>query len=77
MCACVSMSVFMCECVCVCVCVCVCIYGGAYYIPFTTHIFLTFPQSKQHCLACPACVHSPEDGEERPGPLRDKELSLQ
>ena len=62
----------------VCACVCVCVFmGGVYYIPFTTHIFLTFPQSKQHCLACPACVHSPEDWEGRPGPLRDKELSLQ
>ena len=73
----------MCVCVCVGevgrgkggVCVCVCVGGGL--LPFTTHIFLTFPQSMQHCLACPACVHSPEDWEGRPGPLRDKELSLQ
>ena len=49
--------------------------GGG--VPVTTIILLTFPQSKQHCLACPACVHSPEDGEERMDPLQGKELSLQ
>ena len=62
---------------CVRVCVRVCMGRGAYYVPFTTHMLLTFPQSMQHCLAYPACVHSPEDWEGRPGPLRDKELSLQ
>ena len=60
--------------VCACVCVCACLDGG---VPVTTCILLTFHQSMQHCLACPACVHSPEDWEERTGPLRGRESSLQ
>ena len=56
-----------------------CMYRERGLLPFTTptHIILTFPQSMQHCLACPACAHSPEDWGGRMGPLQDKELSLQ
>ena len=41
------------------------------------HIFLTFPQSMQHYLACLVCAHSPEGWGGWPGPLQDKGFCLQ
>ena len=37
----------------------------------------TFPQSMQHCLACPICAHPPEVWEGKLDPLQGRESSPQ
>jgi len=67
-------------CACACsVCVLECMYAFVYFSCAAAAVLAhhTFPQSMQHCLACPICAHPPEVWEGKLDPLQGRESSPQ